>query len=250
MLTVHLAARLGRGDLPGSLIGQPAKTLLLNFEDDRAATLRPRLEAARGDLGLVVGFVDVEDSESETVLAFTMPDHLDLLAEAVWSEKPALVVVDPISAALGIGVDSHKDASVRHALAPLAKLAEDADVAILIVAHTNKASDSNAIRRLGGSVAFSAAPRNALRADVWYRAVELAGLERGPPYSLRHSYALHCLQAGVPIATLAQQMGHADVTRTFQVDGSWVREMGADAASLREVWAAGTKAAPQPAQSP
>ena len=110
MLTVHLAARLSRGDLPGSLIGQPAKTLLLNSEDDRAATLRPRLEAARGDLGLV-GFVDVEDSESETVLAFTMPDHLDLLAEAVWSEKPALVVVDPISAALGIGVDSHKDAS-------------------------------------------------------------------------------------------------------------------------------------------
>ena len=91
----------------------------------------------------------------------------------------------------------------------MAKLAEDADVAILIVAHTNKASDSNAIRRLGGSVAFSAAPRNALRADVWYRAVELAGLGRGPPYSLRHSYALHCSRPACRIATLARQMGHA-----------------------------------------
>jgi hypothetical protein len=38
-------------------------------------------------------------------------------------------------------------------------------------------------------------------------------------------------------------MGHADVTRTFQVYGGWVREMGADAATLRESWAAGTTVA-------
>jgi integrase len=69
-------------------------------------------------------------------------------------------------------------------------------------------------------------------------ALEAAGLEHRAPHNLRHSYALHCLQAGVPIATLARQMGHDDVNRTFATYGGWVREMGLDAAAMRERWAA------------
>jgi integrase len=46
----------------------------------------------------------------------------------------------------------------------------------------------------------------------------------------------HNLQAGVPIATFARQMGHSDVSRTFTVYGGWVREMGADAAAMRAAW--------------
>jgi integrase len=76
------------------------------------------------------------------------------------------------------------------------------------------------------------------RREVWHPALELAGLETRAPYCLRHSYALHCLQAGVPIATLARQMGHTNVSRTYKTYGGWVREMGADAAALRESWAA------------
>ena len=78
--------------------------------------------------------------------------------------------------------------------------------------------------------------------EVWTPALELAGLEHRAPYNLRHSYAMHSLQAGVPIATLARQMGHADVSRTFEVYGGWVREMGADAAVRRERWAADEEA--------
>ncbi len=73
--------------------------------------------------------------------------------------------------------------------------------------------------------------------EVWHPALETAGLETRAPYNLRHSYALYSLQAGVPIATLARQMGHSDVSRTFTVYGGWVREMGADAAALRSAWA-------------
>lgn len=73
--------------------------------------------------------------------------------------------------------------------------------------------------------------------DVWHPALDLAKLEARAPYNLRHSYAWHCLQAGVPIATLARQMGHADVSRTFTVYGGWCLEMGEDAATLRESWA-------------
>jgi integrase len=86
--------------------------------------------------------------------------------------------------------------------------------------------------------------------EVWKAALEAAGLEYRAPYNLRHTYALHSLQAGVPIATLARQMGHADVNRTFSTYGGWVREMGADAAALRESWASGANRAPQDAKIP
>jgi integrase len=92
------------------------------------------------------------------------------------------------------------------------------------------------------------------RREVWHPALELAGLEARAPYNLRHSYALHNLQAGVPIATLARQMGHSDINRTYATYGGWVREMGADAAAMREAWqknhASATNTPPDTAESP
>lgn len=161
MLTTLLAAELSRGTLPGALLGRPAPSIFMSLEDDRAAVLKPRLEAAQADLDLV-SFLDVSDDETEDTISFVLPDHLDLLAEAVWQTRPALVVVDPIGAAMNGNVDSHKDASVRSVLAPLARLAQDAACHILIVAHTNKAQGGDALRRVGGSIGFTGAPRNAL----------------------------------------------------------------------------------------
>jgi len=37
--------------------------------------------------------------------------------------------------------------------------------------------------------------------EVWHPALTLAGLEKRPPYSLRHTFAYWSLRAGVPIAT-------------------------------------------------
>src|SRR5687768_16229862 len=52
LLTIDLAARLGRGGpLPdGSAVRRPFTTLLLSAEDDPADTVRPRAEAAGADL--------------------------------------------------------------------------------------------------------------------------------------------------------------------------------------------------------
>ena len=89
--------------------------------------------------------------------------------------------------------------------------------------------------------------------EVWRPALEAAGLPYRAPYNLRHSYALHNLQAGVPIATLARQMGHSDINRTFAVYGGWVTEMGADAAAMRSAWilaAAGDQGVTTAAGSP
>jgi hypothetical protein len=44
-------------------------------------------------------------------------------------------------------------------------------------------------------------------------------------------------------------MGHANVSRTFTVYGGWVREIGAEAAAMREAWINGTNRAPDTAES-
>ncbi len=73
----------------------------------------------------------------------------------------ALVVIDPISAYLG-NTDSHKNADTRALLAPLGKLAEKYQVAIVCVSHLNKnGSTSEAQLRVTGSLAFVAASRAA-----------------------------------------------------------------------------------------
>ncbi len=80
--------------------------------------------------------------------------------------------------------------------------------------------------------------------EVWKPALAAAGLEYRAPYNLRHTYAWHSLTAGVPIAVVANQMGHADVSRTFQVYGGWALERGENAAAIRETWATNTQCTP------
>jgi integrase len=75
------------------------------------------------------------------------------------------------------------------------------------------------------------------RGDVWRTALELAGLASRPPYSTRHTFAVWSLQAGVPIDTLAREMGHGDVSITHRTYGAWRVDMGERAASLRGAWA-------------
>ena len=50
---------------------------------------------------------------------------------------------------------------------------------------------------------------------------------------MRHTFAVWSLQAGVPIDTLAREMGHADVWITYPTYGAWRVDMGERAASLR-----------------
>jgi integrase len=75
--------------------------------------------------------------------------------------------------------------------------------------------------------------------EVWKPALKLAELPYRAPYNLRHTFAYWSLRAGVPIASVAREMGHTSTEQTFKVYGGWCREMGADAAALRSAWASG-----------
>jgi integrase len=75
--------------------------------------------------------------------------------------------------------------------------------------------------------------------EVWKPALKLAELPYRAPYNLRHTFAYWSLRAGVPIASVAREMGHTSTEQTFKVYGGWCREMGAEAAALRSAWASG-----------
>lgn len=158
-LTAELAARLSRGELPGDLEGEPAGTLIVSYEDSAARTIKPRLLAAGGDLERVRA-VRVEDGEGAGLV--NLPTDAERIGELAAEHGARLVVVDPLSASLSADVDSHRDQDIRRALAPLVRLAEDRDLAVLCLAHFNKSQHGDALGRVLGSRGLTAAVRSVL----------------------------------------------------------------------------------------
>jgi hypothetical protein len=138
----------------------PKGVVLLTYEDDLSDTIRPRLEAAGADLSRVVSLTRVRDTDGTEKL----PDLGDLscIVKAVEQVTASLVIVDPLMASIPGQVDSHKDQHIRRALAPLAKMAEETGVAVLVVRHMSKIEGRNPIYRGGGSIGIIGAARAGL----------------------------------------------------------------------------------------
>ena len=167
------AARVTRGDLEGDLHGQPADVLIATAEDAHSV-LRARLEAAGADLDRV-HFVTVQRDGIDVGL--TLPKDVAELERRATEVGVSMVLVDPIAGHLE-GVDSHRDASLRRALAPLARMAETTDAAVVGVAHLNKSAAADLLRRVGGSVAMVAAARSVLLCTCDPGSVDDAAPER------------------------------------------------------------------------
>lgn len=159
-----LPAKLTRGDLDGELRGEPADVLVITAEDSWSSVVKPRLMAHGADLARVHR-ARVLDGAGRATL--TLPDDVPLIAAQLDAlraagRRVALIVIDPIGAFLAGATDSHKDADVRRALAPLADLAEQRDLAVIVVAHLTKDESRRLISRVSGSGAFVNAARSVL----------------------------------------------------------------------------------------
>ena len=160
----YLPAKVTRGELDGELRGTAADVLVASAEDDWRAVVKPRLDAHGADLDRV-HCLKVRDDDGEVLL--TLPDDVSLIEDAVERLRVAgrvvaLLVIDPISAFLSEQTDSHKDASVRRAISPLAGMAERQDLAVIVVAHLTKDESKRLISRVSGSGAFVNAARSVL----------------------------------------------------------------------------------------
>jgi len=167
-VTCDLAARLSTsaswpdGDFSVAPLGD---TLFICAEDDPGDTIVPRLIGAGADrrrVHLLKAAKIVEKNGEKKSVAFDL-SNIDLIRDALIS-LPAcrLVVIDPIGSYLGSGVDAHRDNEVRSVLAPLAALAAERGVAVLLVCHTRKAIANFADDAVLGSRAFVGLARSVL----------------------------------------------------------------------------------------
>lgn len=173
-LALQLAAIVSNGwPWPGtdgnpSGDGIPENVLYLTAEDGPADTLRPRLDAAGADparVFLLTGKVDENEEDGPRTSSVFLSDT-GVLRSAFTTVRPALVVVDPLQAYLGMGVDMHRANEVRPLLSDLANLAEEFNTAVLCIRHLGKGTQDRVIYRGLGSIDFTAAARSILLAGT------------------------------------------------------------------------------------
>jgi hypothetical protein len=137
--------------------------VICSAEDSLEHTLKPRLQAAGAVVELVHALVPVDDAGAPRGVSF--PTDAPILQETILSVGAVLAVIDPVTAMLDSGVDSHRDASLRSALAPLHRIAEETTAATLGVYHLNKSGGSDPMMRLGGSIGGPGQARSCLLLD-------------------------------------------------------------------------------------
>lgn len=167
LITSTFAAAVSKGytwPLTDS-VSPMGSVVLLSAEDDPADTIRPRLDAADADCTRIhiIEAIREKDENDDMIKErmFSLEKDIKVLAGLLPTLPDCrLLIIDPISAYLG-GTDSYNNSEVRGLLAPLAKLAADYAVAVVLVQHLNKSSGGGAMYRSMGSIAFVAAARAA-----------------------------------------------------------------------------------------
>ena len=149
----------GQWPVSGEIYNEKGNILILSAEDGNNDVIVPRLKAVKADLERIhiIEAVKTEDGKEKTFDLSNDVEKLEKLAMLVDNVK--MIIIDPISAYLG-KIDSHRNTEVRNALNPVIKFCEEIGACLLCVTHLNKGGGSgNALSRVTGSIAFSAAAR-------------------------------------------------------------------------------------------
>ena len=154
-LVLNIAAKLSKGEgLDSKMkLTEPLNVIYQSAEDGLADTVKPRLETA----GANCENISVID---ESIKSLSMID--ERLEEAVIRTKAKLLILDPIQAYLGGGMDMNRANEARDMTKKLATLAEKYQCAIVLVGHMNKAAGNKAAYRGMGSIDFFAVARSVL----------------------------------------------------------------------------------------
>lgn len=159
MVCLKIASIVSRGGLfPGEDENpfqkkEAATVIYQTAEDGIADTIKPRLERMNPDFSRI--FI-IDESDSPLTL-------LDCRIEETLAElKPKLMIIDPLQAYLGAGVDMHRANEVRPVLAAIGRLAEKYNCAILFIMHMSKMTSNKALYRGLGSIDIPAVARSIL----------------------------------------------------------------------------------------
>lgn len=154
LITNHLAAAITTGGrFADKYKVTKGNVLFMSPEDDPDRVLRPRLEAQGADIN--------------RIRFMARPEYLDeygrsQLRNELTAHPVELVAVDPIPAFVSPETNTYRATEVRGFMQPLALLARELDIAILIVRHLRKGGSDTAIEAGQGSMDFIAAVRSGL----------------------------------------------------------------------------------------
>jgi hypothetical protein len=151
-ITYDIIARATRGlAMPGEESAEcdPVTVLLFTDEGGWDTTIRPRLRAAGANLKRVARV-----SPAAVRRNWGLPEGAKHIGNAIRECEARLAIFDPITDMLGEEIQTHNDASVRRALAPLAGQLTDLGCAGLAIRHFNKMTGAGARNRGSGSTAF------------------------------------------------------------------------------------------------
>ena len=162
-MVLDLAARVTQGrPMPeGLTIARKVCVLIMTAEDGVANTVKPRLEAARADEDRVHVLLGVREGGTDEDM-LSIPDDLGVVRDVIQKYGVRLLIIDPLDAFLDDGINSHNNKAMRRAMTPLKMLAEETNVAIVVIAHLNKNVQQSALNRLNGSIGTGAAARSVL----------------------------------------------------------------------------------------
>jgi len=154
-VVLNIAAKISKGEgLEENMkVAEPMSIIYQTAEDGLADTVKPRLEAAGADCERVL-VIDESDK------SLSMAD--ERLEEAIKQTGARLLILDPIQAYLGGGVDMNRANEARDMTKKLGALAEKYKCAIVLIGHMNKAAGNKAAYRGMGSIDFFAVARSVL----------------------------------------------------------------------------------------
>ena len=154
-LVLNIAAKLSKGECLDSDmdVQEPVNVIYQTAEDGLADTVKPRLEIAGADCEKIL-VIDESDK------SLSMAD--ERLEEALAKTEAKVLILDPIQAYLGGGMDMNRANEARDMTKKLGALAEKYQCAILLIGHMNKASGNKAAYRGMGSIDFFAVARSVL----------------------------------------------------------------------------------------
>ena len=154
-LVLNIAAKLSRGECLDSDmdVQEPVNVIYQTAEDGLADTVKPRLEIAGADCEKIL-VIDESDK------SLSMAD--ERLEEALARTGAKVLILDPIQAYLGGGMDMNRANEARDMTKKLGLLAEKHKCAIILIGHMNKAAGNKAAYRGMGSIDFFAVARSVL----------------------------------------------------------------------------------------
>ena len=154
-LVLNIAARLSKGEGLEEDMKAPEHMNIIyqTAEDGLADTVKPRLETAGADCERIL-VIDESDK------SLSMAD--ERLEDALRKTGARLLILDPIQAYLGGGMDMNRANEARDMTKKLGALAEKYKCAIVLIGHMNKAAGNKAAYRGMGSIDFFAVARSVL----------------------------------------------------------------------------------------